>query len=466
VIEDEQKLKRSAQYATPNAEPVNIVESDAKSEFEQGTDSVNKSDTIDQHNHIIALSTAPIAPSTEPSNHNQANIATGNCDSSPNSSLTASARLWLLLRRTIALAIDQVICTAIVALMTVPPLFVWFYLDSGAPLEISNVAGPVFRAIAACIALCGIFVQLFFYCAKFESSQWQATPGKLIMGLRVTDIAGNKMSFGSVSDRLIKQSLLFSGIALVSSYLLAFIWPKSQLDCGLFAVGICFVMSLFSRRGQTLVDICTRRIVAVDNWSLRKTSWQSMLKSVPKILLQTQDGKRDKLIAVGASITAINALLAVLTMAITAYAMSEANKAPWQTIYASKPVDASKIVQDSHYSNATRLFRSPGTIYFMGKNWRKASLTLQGWLPHYKYALELEARKELTAAAREMSQAIALRKLPPNNESSKPESVTALLEDRDSANIGEMGKFLNGENMEQVTVKDMESKLRELTTKI
>jgi len=29
-----------------------------------------------------------------------------------------------------------------------------------------------------------------------------------------------------------------------------------------------------------------------------------------------------------------------------------------------------------------------------------------------------------------------------------------------------MGKFLNGENMEQVTVKDMESKLRELTTKI
>ena len=52
----------------------------------------------------------------------------------------------------------------------------------------------------------------WLYFATFESSPWQATPGKKVLGLRVTDLEGRRLSFVRASGRYfgkIISSLLF-----------------------------------------------------------------------------------------------------------------------------------------------------------------------------------------------------------------------------------------------------------------
>jgi uncharacterized RDD family membrane protein YckC len=64
-----------------------------------------------------------------------------------------------------------------------------------------------------------------------ESSSWQATLGKKILGLRVTDLAGNRITFARASGRFFGKIL--SGMIL----------------------GIGFLMAGFTARKQALHDI-------------------------------------------------------------------------------------------------------------------------------------------------------------------------------------------------------------------
>ena len=59
------------------------------------------------------------------------------------------------------------------------------------------------------------FVLNWIYYAIFESSTWQATPGKMILGLYVTDLDGHRISFGRASGRFFGK--------LVSKYLTVYI---------------------------------------------------------------------------------------------------------------------------------------------------------------------------------------------------------------------------------------------------
>ncbi|HUA01304.1 MAG TPA: RDD family protein [Candidatus Aquilonibacter sp.] len=69
-------------------------------------------------------------------------------------------------------------------------------------------------------------IQLLFdmacwvYFASFESSSWQATPGKKIMGLVVTDLQGRRITFARASGRffgkLLSQFLLFFGYLMAA----------------------------------------------------------------------------------------------------------------------------------------------------------------------------------------------------------------------------------------------------------
>jgi uncharacterized RDD family membrane protein YckC len=75
-------------------------------------------------------------------------------------------------------------------------------------------------------------IQLLFdmacwlYFASFESSSWQATPGKRILGLVVTDMKGQRITFARASGRffgkLLSQLLLFLG------YVMAGFTPRKQ----------------------------------------------------------------------------------------------------------------------------------------------------------------------------------------------------------------------------------------------
>ena len=58
----------------------------------------------------------------------------------------------------------------------------------------------VFEAITRSYFLFSlVFNWLYFAC--FESSSWQATPGKRLLGLRVADLTGARIGFGRATGR-------------------------------------------------------------------------------------------------------------------------------------------------------------------------------------------------------------------------------------------------------------------------
>jgi uncharacterized RDD family membrane protein YckC/Tfp pilus assembly major pilin PilA len=59
----------------------------------------------------------------------------------------------------------------------------------------------------------------WFYYALCESSNWQATPGKLALGLRVTDLCGRPIGFGRATGRFFGK--LVSGLIMDIGYMLA-----------------------------------------------------------------------------------------------------------------------------------------------------------------------------------------------------------------------------------------------------
>ncbi len=65
--------------------------------------------------------------------------------------------------------------------------------------------------------LLGIFTSLLYY-SIFESSSYQATPGKMALGIIVTDIAGQRISFGRAVAR--DLSKILSVLTLGIGYLI------------------------------------------------------------------------------------------------------------------------------------------------------------------------------------------------------------------------------------------------------
>jgi len=66
----------------------------------------------------------------------------------------------------------------------------------------------------------------WIYYASMESSSWQATLGKKILGLRVTDLAGNRISFSRASGRFFGKIL--SGMILGIGFLMAGLTARKQ----------------------------------------------------------------------------------------------------------------------------------------------------------------------------------------------------------------------------------------------
>jgi uncharacterized RDD family membrane protein YckC len=71
-----------------------------------------------------------------------------------------------------------------------------------------------------------VFMVTWLYFASFESSSWQATPGKKLLGLRVTDLAGCRITFARASWRYLGK-LIFGSI-LFFGFLFAAFTPRKQ----------------------------------------------------------------------------------------------------------------------------------------------------------------------------------------------------------------------------------------------
>ena len=95
--------------------------------------------------------------------------------------------------------------------------------------------GQYYDSMRAAVALTAILVWLYF--AFCESSAWQATVGKLAMGIRVTDLDGGRISFWRALGRYAAKLLSW------------------------MILGIGFLMIAWTRRKQGLHDVIANTLV-------------------------------------------------------------------------------------------------------------------------------------------------------------------------------------------------------------
>jgi len=66
----------------------------------------------------------------------------------------------------------------------------------------------------------GFIVYYWAYRTLFESSHWMGTPGKLVVGIRVTDMEGKRISFSRANARFVGKIVFgFAGLAYVPIFL-------------------------------------------------------------------------------------------------------------------------------------------------------------------------------------------------------------------------------------------------------
>jgi uncharacterized RDD family membrane protein YckC len=144
------------------------------------------------------------------------------------------AGFWL---RFLAFLIDGVVMSLAVVLVLIPLIFLTglgTLLSRFHPDEEWNDAG-VFLIVAVffLFATVGLAVT-WLYHAWMESSEWQATVGKKALSLVVTDMAGQRVSFGRATGRHFAKIIT----NLVS-----------------FGIGLGYLMAAFTAKKQALHDI-------------------------------------------------------------------------------------------------------------------------------------------------------------------------------------------------------------------
>ncbi|MGH8184093.1 MAG: RDD family protein [Rhodanobacteraceae bacterium] len=134
-------------------------------------------------------------------------------------------------RRALAYLIDGLILS---------PLFVVLYLRVAGMAAVPALVQPggmvPFRWLPSLWLPCFVIAWLYF--ALCEASAWQATPGKLALGLKVTDECGRRIGFGRASGRYFGK--LLSGLILDIGYMLAGWTARKQALHDLMA-GCCVV---------------------------------------------------------------------------------------------------------------------------------------------------------------------------------------------------------------------------------
>ncbi len=85
------------------------------------------------------------------------------------------------------------------------------------------ILGAGFILVVVLVATAGTWL----YYAGFESSGWQATPGKKVLGLYVTDIAGRRISFARATGRFFGK-LLSGHLTIYIGYIMAGFTEKKQ----------------------------------------------------------------------------------------------------------------------------------------------------------------------------------------------------------------------------------------------
>jgi uncharacterized RDD family membrane protein YckC len=130
-------------------------------------------------------------------------------------------------RRIVAFIVDIILILLLDAVaVAVLGLFrglqnLYFFAVQQAPIESITTEGTSAALFGSIIAAYGIVIIVipWLYYAGFESSRSQATPGKLLMRIVVTDLEGNKPSFARVTLRhfakFISILIIFLGFLMI-----------------------------------------------------------------------------------------------------------------------------------------------------------------------------------------------------------------------------------------------------------
>ena len=110
------------------------------------------------------------------------------------------------------------ILDSVVSLLIIVPTIGFLKFGWASVYDDATAAGIAF--IASCIAG-------WLYYSVFECGSWQATPGKRILGLRVTDVGGNRIGFGRASGRYFAK-IISAFPTLCIGFLMAGVTQKKQ----------------------------------------------------------------------------------------------------------------------------------------------------------------------------------------------------------------------------------------------
>jgi uncharacterized RDD family membrane protein YckC len=137
------------------------------------------------------------------------------------------AGFWL---RFVAYLIDSAVAGVVVAVLValaIGILGIEFFRSLAASMQPGNPVIPV--ALIATFVVFGIVMLIasWLYFAGMESSAHQGTLGKMALGLKVTDMIGQPVSFGRASGRFFSQ-LITGMVPLAIGYIMAGFTQKKQ----------------------------------------------------------------------------------------------------------------------------------------------------------------------------------------------------------------------------------------------
>jgi uncharacterized RDD family membrane protein YckC len=138
-------------------------------------------------------------------------------------------------RRFAAYIIDSMIMAF--ALVNFRWLMYWSLLPSLGPVRSVEAIHPLEVGLAAAVSLMSILLA-WVYFSGMESSPLQATIGKLAVGIYVTDLQGQRISFGRATGRFFGKIL--SGAILLIGYLMAGFTAKKNKHCM-----ICYLVAWY-----------------------------------------------------------------------------------------------------------------------------------------------------------------------------------------------------------------------------
>lgn len=139
------------------------------------------------------------------------------------------AGFWL---RFVAVIIDGIILGAVQFVAIMPILGIMGIemangfqdLDSMDQTQAISMLGQI-MAVAGVSQIIFLVIQTLYY-TLMESSNYQASIGKMVLGLKVTDINGNKLDFTKALVR--NLSKIISSMILLIGYLMAAFTEKKQ----------------------------------------------------------------------------------------------------------------------------------------------------------------------------------------------------------------------------------------------